>query len=298
MNWIFFSLIAPLFWTGSNFIDKFVLDRHSKGVADYLFFSTITNLPICAALITLFGWPHLTHDAWIPLMVGIFVVLSYGFYARALQVGDTTRIVLLYKLIPVLTLTLAFLLLGQKLSPRELVGFFVILAGALAVSQDGKRGRFMAGFGWILIAMLMWAGLTLLTDYGLTTMDYWHFAIIESFGSAVAGAMLFIVPSVRRSVVAGLQGASRRKYGWFTINNLIDFAGHLSINKAFALAPSAGLVTVVMQVQSAYAIAMGALLTILLPGVVKEDISVRGLLKKSIAALIMFGGIYILVMRE
>mgnify|MGYP001593407029 FL=1 len=69
----------------------------------------------------------------------------------------------------------------------------------------------------------------------------------------------------------------------------------MSIKKALAIAPSAGLVTVVMQVQSFYAIIIGVLLTLLIPNIIKEDISVNTLIKKVIGAAIMFSGVYILL---
>lgn len=93
----------------------------------------------------------------------------------------------------------------------------------------------------------------------------------------------------------GVRGASKSKYGWFSFNNLLDFFGQMSIKKALAIAPSAGLVTVVMQVQSFYAILIGVMLTLLIPKVIKEDISASMLVKKFIGALIMFGGVYILL---
>ena len=69
----------------------------------------------------------------------------------------------------------------------------------------------------------------------------------------------------------------------------------MSIKKALAIAPSAGLVTVVMQVQSFYAIIIGVLLTLLIPNIIKEDISAPVLIKKVIGAAIMFSGVYILL---
>ena len=69
----------------------------------------------------------------------------------------------------------------------------------------------------------------------------------------------------------------------------------MSIKKALAIAPSAGLVTVVMQVQSFYAILIGVFLTLLIPNIIKEDISAPTLIKKVIGATIMFSGVYILL---
>lgn len=68
----------------------------------------------------------------------------------------------------------------------------------------------------------------------------------------------------------------------------------MSIKKALSLTSAVGLVAVITQVQSFYAILIGVLLTLLVPQIMKEDITVPTLLKKSIGAVIMFIGIYFL----
>jgi hypothetical protein len=57
----------------------------------------------------------------------------------------------------------------------------------------------------------------------------------------------------------------------------------------------AALVNVVTLVQSFYAITLGAILSILMPKVFKEDISRRNVSKKVIGAAIMIAGIYMLL---
>ena len=95
--------------------------------------------------------------------------------------------------------------------------------------------------------------------------------------------------------MAGLHHAPGTKYGWFGANSFLDFFGQMSIKKALTLAPAAGLVTVVMQVQSFYAIVIGALLTLFVPHIIREDVSARTLAKKSVGALVMLAGILLLV---
>ena len=101
---------------------------------------------------------------------------------------------------------------------------------------------------------------------------------------------------MRRQVIEGLKTATTSKYVWFSGNNLLDFLGQMSIKKALAIAPSAGLVTVVMQVQSFYAIVIGILLTLFYRILFERDISANTLVKKFIGALIMFSGVYMLLM--
>lgn len=295
MSWILLALLAPLFWASSNFVDKYILGKHTKGIFDFLFFSTITSWLLFLILIAFVGIPKVTIYSWIPILTGVILIYSYGFYGKALEQGDTSTLVILFKLIPVLTVILAFVFLGQTLSSNELLGFIVVLVGATIVSFEKSRGIFIRGFGMILIAILMWSVMTLIIDYGLTKMSFWDYFVLDNLGSALAGLTLFIIPSIRRQVIHGLRTATTSKYIWFSGNNVLDFFGQMSIKKALAIAPSAGLVTVVMQVQSFYAIVIGVLLTLFLPSIIKEDISPNNLIKKFIGALVMFSGVYVLL---
>lgn len=295
MNWIFLSLLAPLFWAASNFVDKYVLGKYTKGIFDFVFFSTITSWFFFALIFLFIGVPQVSWYSFIPIATGMGLMYSYGFYGKALEQADTSALVILFKLIPVVTVVLAFAFLGQTLSSNELLGFIVVLAGATIVSFEKGKSLFTKGFGMISIAILMWSIMTLLVDYGLTKMTFWDYFMLDNLGSALAGLTMFIIPSIRRQVVEGIKTAPASKYLWFSWNNILDFFGQMSIKKALAIAPSAGLVTVVMQVQSFYAIVIGVLLTLFIPHIIKEDISVHTLIKKVIGAAIMFSGVYILL---
>ncbi|MCI0542712.1 EamA family transporter [bacterium] len=295
MNWIFLSLLAPLFWASSNFVDKYILGKYTKGIFDFVFFSTITSWFFFAVIFLFVGVPEINLYTLIPIATGMMLIYSYGFYGKALEQGDTSSLVILFKLIPVVTVILAFSFLGQTLSSNELLGFVIVLIGATIVSFEKNKGIFIKGFGVILIAIFMWSVMTLFIDYGLTKMSFWNYFMLDNLGSALAGLTMFIVPSIRRQVVEGIKTARIGKYIWFSWNNILDFFGQMSIKKALAVAPSAGLVTVVMQVQSFYAILIGILLTLLIPSVIKEDISAPMLIKKFVGAAIMFLGIYILL---
>lgn len=295
MNWILLSLLAPLFWASSNFVDKYILGKHAKGIFDFVFFSTITSWIFFAGIFIFVGMPEGSWFSLVPIATGMVLIYSYGFYGKALEQGDTSSLVILFKLIPVITLILGFAFLGQTLSSNELLGFVVVLFGATIVSLEKSKGIFVKGFGMILIAILMWSVMTLFIDYGLTKMSFWDYFMLDNLGSALAGLTMFIIPSIRRQVIEGIRTARLRKYAWFSLNNILDFFGQMGIKRALAIGPSVGLVTVVMQVQSFYAILIGVLLTLLFPTIIKEDISASVLIKKSIGAAIMFSGVYILL---
>jgi len=295
MNWIFLSLLGPLFWTASNFIDKYVLGKHSKGIFDFLFFSTITSWLFFVIILLFNGLPVFSIYHLIPIATGIILIYSYGFYAKALEQGETSALVILFKLIPVVTLILGFIFLGQTLSKNELWGFAIVFIGTLIVSFEKTERKLIKGFGMIIIAILLWSILTLMIDYGLTKMTFWDYFVFDTLGSGLAGLALFIIPKIRKEVLTGIKTAKINKYLWYTGNNIFDFAGQMCAKGALAIAPSAALVVVVNQAQSFYAIIIGALLTVFIPSSFKENIKADALIKKIIGAVIMFFGVYLLL---
>lgn len=295
MDWIWLSLLGPLFWAFSNFIDKYVLEKHTKGIYDFLFFSSTTSWFLFVGIFIFHGMPELTLYSWIPILTGVLLLYSYGFYGKALEQRDTSSLVILFKLIPVITVILAFLFLRQALSLNEIFGFIVVLAGATVVSFEKGVKFFPKGTGMILISIFMWSAVTLLIDWGLTKMNFWDYFMLDILGSALAGLLLFVIPRIRKQIIYGLKTATARKYEWFSWNNLLDFLGQMSVKKALAVAPSAGLVMVVAQVQSFYAIIIGIVFTIFMPKIIHENISSKNLFKKLIGATIMFFGVYILL---
>jgi len=297
-NWIFLSLLAPLFWAFSNFADKYLLGKHTKGIYDFLFFSSVVSWSwiFIIGLVLFVGFPELNGFSWIPIVTGILLLYSYGFYGKALEKGDTSALVILFKLIPVVTVVLAFIFLGQTLSANEWLGFIVVFAGAIIVSLEkiGSKG-FIKGFWLILIAILIWSVVTVMVDYGLQKIAFWDYFILDIFGQGVGGLSLLLLSPMRREIIAGVKTGTVKKYNLFMGNNLLDIFGQMSIKKALAIGPSAGLITVVTQVQSFYAIMIGLTLSIFLPHIIKEDISAGTLVKKLIGAAIMFTGVYILL---
>lgn len=173
MNWIGLSLLAPLFWAPSNFVDKYILGKYNKNIFDFLFFSSVTSWILFPIVIVFHGIPQLSFYSFIPVVTGIMLLYSYGFYGKALEQSDTSSLVILFKLIPVVTVIFAFIFLHQTLSSHELLGFIAVLIGATIVSLEKKNGTVMKGLGMILIAIFIWAAMTLVADYGLTKMSFW-----------------------------------------------------------------------------------------------------------------------------
>ncbi len=296
MSWIIYALLAPVFWAFSNFIDKYSLEKNVANIFDFLFFSSLFGWLFLPFMVLIFGFPEFTLFSLLPICMGILLVYSYGFYGKGLEVGETSRVVILFKLIPVLTLVFGFLFLGQTLTTTQFLAFLLVLGGALFVSFEKKISGFKLYDGtlWVLCAIGIWSIIFLVSDWTLTKISFGEFIIFDTLGTALAGPLMLLIPEVRKQVLLGWSKSTPSKFGWFFANNVTDLLGQMAIKKSLSLAPAAGLVTVAMQIQSLYVIALGALLTIMLPQYFNEDISAKAISGKLLGAFVMFFGIYIL----
>ncbi|MGM9853086.1 MAG: EamA family transporter [Muribaculaceae bacterium] len=69
---------------------------------------------------------------WVFLVLsGLSTGLSWLFYFKAIQLGDVSRVAPVDKLSVVITIILAFVLLGEPASPKVIAGALLITAGSM-----------------------------------------------------------------------------------------------------------------------------------------------------------------------
>ena len=107
-NWIILAFLGPLFWTVSDFIDKFVLEKHTVGIWDFLFFFSLFSWVCLGLLVWVYGVPPLSEQSIFAVLLGFATTASFYLYARGLMVLDTSQAILTFKLVPI-TVTLHFL---------------------------------------------------------------------------------------------------------------------------------------------------------------------------------------------
>lgn len=76
----------------------------------------------------------ISRKSWLFLILsGLATGASWLCYYRALQIGDVSKVVPVDKLSTVITLVLAFALLGEKFTRKSALGAVLITAGTLVM---------------------------------------------------------------------------------------------------------------------------------------------------------------------
>lgn len=109
------------------------------------------------------------------ILSGVATGASWLCYFRALQLGDVNKVVPIDKSSTVLTILLAFLILGEDITIWKMVGMIGIGAGTfLMIQKKESAGEKDTGKGWFLYAVLsaVFASLTsILGKIGISGVD-------------------------------------------------------------------------------------------------------------------------------
>ncbi|WFM71843.1 DMT family transporter [Halomonas sp. CKK8] len=148
------------------------------------------------------GWPVFRRH-WRPLLglalsgVAFFNALIYA----ALKFTSATNVAILESLIPVATLLLSVLLLGERFRPLQWFGVVLSLGGAVVVITAGEGAELVPGGVnpgdlIMLLAVLVWVGYSLLVKE--------HMARFPRYGGLL---VMLVIANLALAPIALLEGA-------------------------------------------------------------------------------------------
>lgn len=132
--WFVFALLSALFAALTSILAKIGIDDVNSNLATAI--RTVVVLAMAWGMVFVThaqdGISSISRKSWLFLILsGLATGASWLCYYRALQMGPASKVVPVDKLSVVITLVLAFLLLGEKATVKSVVGCALIAAGTL-----------------------------------------------------------------------------------------------------------------------------------------------------------------------
>ena len=132
--WFVFALLSAIFAALTSILAKIGIEGVSSNLATAI--RTVVVLIMAWGMVFLTnaqgGIADISKKSWIFLILsGLATGASWLCYYKALQIGDTSKVVPIDKLSVVITLVLAFMFLHEKFTPKSLLGCILIGAGTL-----------------------------------------------------------------------------------------------------------------------------------------------------------------------
>jgi uncharacterized membrane protein len=284
-------------WAISVHLDKYLVERFFKE-SDVAIMVLFTALVVVLALPVIWYFvpdvlsPSLGSIALI-VLAGILYMTGLLFYLRALQNEEASVVAPFFQTGPLFGYVLAYLVLGEVLSPRQLLGGALIIIGALFVSirigQSMKTFKtrlalLMVACGFIMaLASLIFKVFALKVEFWTTT--FWMFA-----GEGIFGAVLLMIPFYRKQFMALLRTNTTALLSINASNELINLGGGLGNRYALLLAPLS-LVQAIGSTTTLFVFVFGVMLSAFFPKFGRETLSGRELVQKGIAAVLVAIGV-------
>ena len=134
--WLVFALLSALFAALTSILAKVGIEGVNSNLATAI--RTVVVVIMAWGMVFLTnaqgGITEISKKSWIFLILsGLATGISWLCYYKALQMGETSKVVPIDKLSVVITLVLAFVFLHEKFTPKSLVGCILIAAGTLVM---------------------------------------------------------------------------------------------------------------------------------------------------------------------
>ena len=226
---------------------------------------------------------------------GVLVMGALLCYYYALEHDEATYVVPFYQTIPIFAYVLGFLILKETIGLGQIYASLIIILGALILSFD------LAGAGFRFKTKVVVLMLTASFLYGATSVlfklvaldvGFWPATFWDYVGRFVLGVVLFLaIPSFRTQFFLLLRENKVTILAFTSVSEILFIVGESLVAYATLFAPVA-LVLLVNAFQPIVVLALGLVLTLLLPRLVSESLTRRQLVQKVIGVLLVVLGTY------
>ncbi|MBI2483075.1 EamA family transporter [Candidatus Uhrbacteria bacterium] len=254
-SWIFIVIAAHLLNAFAFLVDKFLLVQAMPNPAVYAFSVGMLGAVAFLALPFQFVLPT-GAQAVLDVAAGATFVAALLFFFTALKRGEASRIVpYVGGTIPVWTLIFAYLGLGERLLPNELLAFGILVVGSALIAREpagGTRRRARGAYAIASLAAIAFALSTVLMKAVFETQPFLAGFVWSRAGAVIAAAALLLHPATRRAIFRRSERPSSRKsLGLFIGGQVAGAVGFLALQYAVNLA-SPTLVNALQGVQYAF----------------------------------------------
>lgn len=135
-SWVIYAILSAVFAALTSILAKIGISDINSNLATAI--RTIVVLIMAWGIVFMTGAQSgiqdITAKSWIFLVLsGIATGLSWLFYYKALQLGDTSKVVPIHKFSVVISMILAFVILKEDLTFKTVMGGILITAGTFVM---------------------------------------------------------------------------------------------------------------------------------------------------------------------
>jgi transporter family protein len=134
--WILYALLSALFAALTSILAKIGIANVDSNLATAIRTAVVIVMAWGVVFLTggQSGIADITRKSWVFLILsGCATGLSWLFYYKALQMGEASKVVPIDKFSVVISIVLAFLILGEPVDAQKIIGGILIAAGTFVL---------------------------------------------------------------------------------------------------------------------------------------------------------------------
>lgn len=134
--WVVYAVLSAIFAALTSIFAKIGIDNVNSNLATAI--RTVVVLIMAWGIVFLTGkhneLSHIEMKSWLFLILsGCATGLSWLFFYKALQIGEASKVIPIDKLSLVVSLILAYLILGEKMDISTVIGCLFIMIGTFVL---------------------------------------------------------------------------------------------------------------------------------------------------------------------
>ncbi len=303
MNWLFIALASYFLSALAIILDKFILGARKVGSPPvYAFYIGVLGLGALVFLPFGFSIPPV---AQIIISIISGSLFTYGILALyfAIRIGQASRVAaFIGAIIPLFAFIISVIFFGEQLNEAEIIGVALLAFGGLLVTFDlPLKTNKKEIFDKIKYGLI--SGLLLAAAYSIFKIVYANENFLSGFiwtrfGSALAIASFFLVPTWRKDILKSLKGFLKPTHKHYQtgalviLNKIIGGTASILFNYAIALG-SVTLINALVAFQYVLILALAVLFAQWYPRIFEEKLYFWDWAQKLGAIVIIGIGIYL-----
>ncbi|MEM9468939.1 MAG: DMT family transporter [Pseudomonadota bacterium] len=303
MSWMILAAIPPFLWSFSNVIDEYLSKNHFTQ-SPFLMIVAASVVQMLPAIGVLY-FHQVAFD--LPIMtiiflnvLGVFTILCFAPYIKALQIDGAGVAVPLYQVIPVFTFIMAWMFLGEVVKLPQVFAAFLIVSAAFAITWDFSKKSI--SYKTLLLMFSSSLGLAIynvIARYYLADIDWQAVLAWNLFGTGIFGLGAAIFHKKwRQGLIDTLTKGGKHVAVLFNVQALLDLFAFGFFVVALSMAPAAGLVSTMNGLQPFAVLIVSDLAAMILPQYFQKAASGKTLIWRILCIIALFIGVAVLSLSE
>ena len=301
MLWLILCLIAAFVWSISAFIDNYQTDVIFKGKTPQAM--KVLNGPVyiliavAAGLIMRIQLPDFAQIGFLLLSGALNSVGALAYY-QALKNEEATGAAIFYQLQPVLFLIVDFLLFGESITPKQIVGFLIILAAPIVIVFGRRRAKSrqmaMHAAALLILYVVIATVSAEIAVRNASTVDYRAVFCIYLFGRGLTDCILGFIPKYRKRHKYIMKHTPKTYVGTVVLNQCLCAFADFMYRYGLVIGVAALGSAITNAAELIMTFIMGVVLSLIWPNFGREKLHRHIVVAHIVAVLLCVAGIIII----